>query len=88
MLAVTTSRATLARAIASTQAGEAGQLAVFLAGPQSADRLRGGTLVGGPQHASDADLRWAVTAGESFMAPVPGGYVVLQPVALGAPGSR
>src|SRR6202034_74999 len=26
----------------------------------------------------------AVTAGESFTAPVPGGYVVLQPVALGA----
>jgi signal transduction histidine kinase len=84
VLAVTTSRATLAVAIASTQAGQAGQLALYLAGPQSADRLRGGTLVGGPQHASDADLRRAVTAGESFIAPVPGGYVVLQPVALGA----
>ena len=86
VLAVTTSRTTLARAIASTQAGEAGQLAVFLAGPQSGDRLRGGTLVGGPQHATDADLRQAVTAGESFIAPVPGGYVVLQPVALDASG--
>jgi signal transduction histidine kinase len=86
VLAVTTSRATLARAIASTQAGEAGQLAVFLAGPQSGDRLRGGTLVGGPQHATDADLRWAVTAGESFIAPVAGGYAVLQPVALDASG--
>ena len=84
VLAVTTSRPTLERAIASTQAGEAGQLAVFLAGPQPADRLRGGTLVGGPQHASDADLSAAVTAGESFTAPAPGGYVVLQPVALGA----
>jgi signal transduction histidine kinase len=86
VLAVTTSRATLARAIASTQAGEAGQLAVFLAGPRSGDRVSGGTLVGGPQHASDADLRWAVTGGESFIAPVPGGYAVLQPVALGASG--
>ena len=86
VLAVTTSRTTLARAIASTQAGEAGQLAVFLAGPQSGDRLRGGTLVGGPQHATDADLREAVTAGESFIAPVPGGYVVFQPVALDASG--
>src|SRR3984957_10399356 len=84
VLTVTTSRATLGRAVASTQAGEAGQLAVYLAGPQGADRLRGGTLVGGPQHASDADLRAAVTAAESFTAPVPGGYVVLQPVALGA----
>jgi signal transduction histidine kinase len=84
VLAVTTSRATLERAIASTPAGAAGQLALFLAGPQSTDRVRGGTVVGGPQHASDADLRAAVTAGESFTAPVPGGYVVLQPVALGA----
>ena len=84
VLAVTTSRATLERAIASTQAGEAGQLAVYLAGPQPADRLRGGTLVGGPQHASDADLRAAVTAAASFTAPAPGGYVVLQPVALDA----
>jgi signal transduction histidine kinase len=84
VLAVTTSRATLASAIASTQAGEAGELAVFLAGPQSADRLRGGTLVGGTQHATNADLHRAVTAGQSFIAPVPGGYLVLQPVALGA----
>ena len=84
VLAVTTSPATLARAIASTQAGEAGQLAVFLGGPQRGDRLRGGTLVGGPQHATGADLRWAATVGESFIAPVPGGYVELQPVALDA----
>src|SRR6202451_1650373 len=83
-LAVSTRRATLERAIASTQAGEAGQLAVYLAGPQPADRLRGGTLVGGPQDASDADLRAAVTADASFTAPAPGGYVVLQPVALDA----
>jgi signal transduction histidine kinase len=84
VLAVTASRATLERAIASTQAGEAGQLAVYLAGPEPADRLRGGTLVGGPQHASDAELGRAVTAAESFTAQAPGGYVVLQPVALGA----
>jgi len=84
VLAVTTSRATLERAIASTQTGESGQLALYLAGPQSGDRLRGGMLIGGPQHASDADLRTAVTEGESFIAPVPGGYVVLQPVAFGA----
>jgi signal transduction histidine kinase len=84
VLAVTADRATLARAIASTQAGEAGQLALYLAGPQSADRLRGGALVGGPQHATSAELRQAVAAGESFVAPAPGGYVLFQPVALGA----
>jgi signal transduction histidine kinase len=84
VLAVTADRATLARAIASTQAGEAGQLALYLAGPQSADRLRGGALVGGPQHATSAELRQAVAAGESFVALAPGGYVLFQPVALGA----
>jgi hypothetical protein len=80
VLAVTTDRATLARAIASTQAGAAGQLALFLAGSQSADRLQGGTLVGGPQHATMPGLRRAVAAGESLVEPVPGGYVLFQPV--------
>jgi signal transduction histidine kinase len=77
VLAVTTDRATLERAIVSTPAGAAGQLAVYLT-RGSAD----GTLVGAPQRASAADLRVAVTAGRSFIAPVPGGYTVLQPVAL------
>ncbi|MGH3247794.1 MAG: sensor histidine kinase, partial [Trebonia sp.] len=42
----------------------------------------GGTSVGGPQRASAADLRLAATAARSFIAPVPGGYAVLAPVAL------
>jgi signal transduction histidine kinase len=42
----------------------------------------GGALVGGPQRASAADLRVAATAARSFIAPVPDGYAVLQPVAL------
>jgi signal transduction histidine kinase len=79
VLAVTTDRAALDRAIVSTPAGAAGQLAVYLTGAPSA---AGGTLAGGPQHASVADLRVATTAARSFIAPVPGGYVVLQPVAL------
>ena len=73
VLAVTTSRATIERAIASTPAGSAGRLAVYL----TADGL-----VGGPQHASGAQLRAAVAGARSFIAPVSGGYVVLQPVAL------
>jgi signal transduction histidine kinase len=77
VLAVTTDRATLDRAILSTQAGAAGQLAVYLTG-----RGKGGTLIGGPQRASAADLQVASTAARSFIAPVPGGYAVLQPVAL------
>jgi signal transduction histidine kinase len=89
VLAVTTDRATLERAIVSTPAGAAGQLAVYLtaapvAGRGSAQQaLDGGVLVGGPQRASAADLRVATTAARSFIAPVPGGYAVLQPVALG-----
>ena len=85
VLAVTTDRATVERAIASTPAGAAGQLAVYLTGPRSAGGTPlAGTLVGGPQHAGRADLRRAVTSAQSFTAAVPGGYVVLQPVALGA----
>ena len=93
VLAVTTDRATLERAIASTPAGGAGQLAVYLtpppaagagsAGTGSASPVRaGGTLVGGPEHASATDLRAAASAARSFIATVPGGYTVLQPVAL------
>ena len=79
VLAVTTDRKTLDRAILSTPAGAVGQLAVYLtASPTAA----GGMLVGGPQHASAAGLRAATTAARSFIAPVPGGYTVLQPVAL------
>src|SRR5450756_230906 len=83
VLAVTTSRATLERAIASTTAGGAGRLAVYLTAASGGTGASGGTLVSGRQHASAAELRAAVTAARSFIAPVAGGYVVLQPVALG-----
>jgi signal transduction histidine kinase len=76
VLAVTTDRATLQRAIASTRAGAAGQLAVYLAGPAA--------LVGGPQHATPADLRRAVSGRRSVIVPAPGGSVLLQPVVLSA----
>jgi signal transduction histidine kinase len=69
VLSITTDRATLQRAIVSTPAGKA---------------AAGGTSVGGPQRASAADLRVATTAARSFITPVPGGYAVLQPVALGS----
>jgi len=81
VLAVTTSRATLKSAIASTTAGAAGQLAVYLT-TVSSGGSGGSGGIGGEQHASAADLRAAVTAARSFIAPVTGGYVVLQPVAL------
>jgi signal transduction histidine kinase len=88
VLSITTDQATLGRAIASTPAGAEGQLAVYLTTSAAASGTdgpgTGGTLVGGPQHASAADLRAAATAARSFITPVPGGYVVLQPVALGS----
>jgi signal transduction histidine kinase len=84
VLSITTDRATLERAIVSTPAGAAGQLAVYLTAPPAAGApaSQAGTFVG-PQRASAADLRMATTAARSFIAPVPGGYAVLQPVALG-----
>jgi signal transduction histidine kinase len=86
VLAVTADRATLQRAIASTQAGGAGRLAVYLtsAGAGDGARFGGGLLVGGAQHASPAQLSRAAVTGQSFTTAVPGGYVVLQPVVLGA----
>jgi signal transduction histidine kinase len=84
VLSITTDRATLERAIVSTPAGAAGQLVVYLtSSPPANGGPADGTLVGGPQRASAADLRIAATAARSFIAPVPGGYAVLQPVALG-----
>jgi signal transduction histidine kinase len=83
VLAVTTSRATIERAIASTPAGAAGRLAVYLTAPGDAGG-GAGDLIGGPQHASVAQSRAAVADARSFIAPVTGGYVVLQPVALSA----
>src|SRR5450756_2693390 len=61
VLAVTTSRATLERAIARTTAGGAGRLAVYLTAASGGTGASGGTLVGGRQHASAAELRAAVT---------------------------
>jgi signal transduction histidine kinase len=89
VLSITTDRATLERAIVSTPAGAAGQLTVYLtsspaaAGASAGGTSAGGISVGGPQRASAAELRVATTAARSFIASVPGGYAVLQPVALG-----
>jgi signal transduction histidine kinase len=84
VLAVTTDRATLQRAVASIPAGAAGQLAVYLTRADAGRTDSGGTLIGGPQHASRAQLAGAAAAARSVTAPVPGGWVVLQPVALGS----
>src|SRR5215472_2501088 len=59
VLAVSTEPAILNRAIASTPAGAAGQLAVYLTAATPAGR---GTLAGGPQHAALPELRMAAAA--------------------------
>jgi len=84
VLSITTDRTTLERAIVSTPAGADGQLGVYLSSlPTTSGSAASGAFVGGPQHVSAADLRMATTAARSFITPVPGGYAVLQPVALG-----
>jgi signal transduction histidine kinase len=89
VLAVTTDRATLDRAIASTATGAAGQLGVYLTVAPSSSGVAsdprpaaGATFIGSQPRASAADLRTATASARSFIAPVPGGYTVLQPVAL------
>ena len=92
VLSITTDRSTLERGIVSTPVGAAGQLTVYLtsspsgasaSGASAGGASAGGTSVGGPQRASAAELRVATTGARAFIASVPGGYDVLQPVALG-----
>jgi signal transduction histidine kinase len=71
-LAISTDRAAIERAVASTQAGEAGRVAVHLPGRAAI----------GASHAQLEDLQTAQVQGRSFSASVPGGYVLLQPVAM------
>jgi signal transduction histidine kinase len=72
VLAISTDRAVVERAVESTRAGDAGRIAVHLPGRAT---------VGTP-HARLEDLRTATDQGRSFSARAQGGYVLLQPVAL------
>jgi signal transduction histidine kinase len=72
VLAISTDRTAIERAVESTRAGEAGRIAVHLPGHAT---------VGTP-HARQEDLRTATGQGRSFSARAPGGYVLLQPVAM------
>jgi signal transduction histidine kinase len=71
-LAISTDRAKIERAIESTRAGEAGRVAVHLPGRATI----------GTSHAHLEDLQNAMVRGRSFSADAPGGYVLLQPVAM------
>lgn len=71
-LAITTDRAELERAVASTQAGAEHRMALHLPSGQTV----------GTGWASGGDVATAIQQGRSFSAKAPDGYALLQPVAL------
>ncbi|SNT01583.1 sensor histidine kinase [Actinacidiphila glaucinigra] len=76
-LAITTDRTQLERAVASTQAGADGRIAVRVPATEST----AGVQIGDP-HAPDADLERASELGRASTVPVAGGYALLQPTAV------
>ncbi|MFE0625921.1 ATP-binding protein [Streptomyces sp. NPDC058864] len=76
-LAITTDRTQLERAVASTQAGADGRIAVRV----PATEATAGVEIGDP-HAPDADLDRASRLGRASTVPVAGGYALLQPTAV------
>ncbi|AEW94232.1 MULTISPECIES: sensor histidine kinase [Streptomycetaceae] len=78
-LAITTDRAQLERAVASTQAGADGRIAVHV----PADGTRPGAVIGHPR-APAAELAATTRLGRASTAAVPGGFALLQPTAVGS----
>ncbi|MEU1617961.1 HAMP domain-containing sensor histidine kinase [Streptomyces sp. NPDC005722] len=78
-LAITTDRTQLERAVASTQAGADGRIAVRVPATEGT----AGVGIGDP-HAPDADLDRASELGRAATVPVAGGYALLQPTAVGS----
>ena len=78
-LAITTDRDALERAVASTQAGAAGLIAVHVPTPA-------GTVTIGHARTTTAEIRTDAADGLSVTTPVPGGYAYLQPVAVSSGG--
>ncbi|WP_269859302.1 sensor histidine kinase [Streptomyces sp. RPT161] len=76
-LAITTDRAQLDRAVASTQAGADGRIAVHVPAAGS-----GGDVQIGRQRVTGADLDTASRLGRASTLRVPGGYALLQPTAV------
>src|SRR5438309_1056859 len=78
-LAITTDRGQLQRAVASTQAGAEGRIAVHVPADGGA-----GAVEIGRQRVSPADLATAGRQGRASTVAVPGGYSLLQPTAVGS----
>ncbi|MFE0463378.1 sensor histidine kinase [Kitasatospora sp. NPDC058965] len=79
-LAITTDQDSLARALASTEAGAQGRIAVHLP-PAAASNETEGPIVGSVR-ANPADITAATDQGRVLTVQVPGGYARLQPVAV------
>ncbi|MFC1444176.1 HAMP domain-containing sensor histidine kinase [Streptacidiphilus sp. N1-10] len=89
-LAITGDPGELTRALASTQAGAAGMMAVHVPGHTavadgSGTRVTGLTTIGTPRATSDQILG-AAAAGHPVSTGVPGGFAYLEPVAVGSGG--
>ncbi|WP_055586746.1 sensor histidine kinase [Peterkaempfera griseoplana] len=80
-LAITTDRDALARAVASTQAGAEHRVAVHVPPPGGTVAPQALTTVG-TARAAAGDLATATRRGRSFTVHVPGGFALLQPVAV------
>jgi signal transduction histidine kinase len=78
VLAVTTSKTGLTRAVDAAQAGAGRRLAVYLAARPGGQPV----LESGHGPADPAALARAVSSARSFAVPGPGGYLLFQPVAL------
>ncbi|MEU6059696.1 HAMP domain-containing sensor histidine kinase [Streptomyces sp. NPDC047097] len=79
-LAITSDRRELDRAVASTEDGAAGRLAVHI---PASDQTGGRPIEIGTRRAAEKDLRTTRAYGRAAIAAVPGGSVLLQPTALG-----
>ncbi|MQS12435.1 HAMP domain-containing histidine kinase [Streptomyces kaniharaensis] len=85
-LAITTDQDAVNRALASTDAGAQNRMAVHLPVPAASATEPGAGGAGGPTigvaRAAAADVATASGQGRSFTVEVPGGYTLLQPVAV------
>ncbi|MFF5427303.1 MULTISPECIES: ATP-binding protein [unclassified Streptomyces] len=80
VLAITTDRAELERAVATTEDGAAGRLAVHVPGAGPGGRA----LEIGARRAGTADLATTRALGRASITEVPGGFALLQPTAVGS----
>ncbi|GAA2053610.1 HAMP domain-containing sensor histidine kinase [Streptomyces cheonanensis] len=84
VLAITGDRDQLERAVASTEAGAAGRMAIWLPtadAPDPADPGREALVIGDP-HTSDEDFRAFTEFARAATLEVPGGVILLQPTAV------